>query len=128
MQCDMKTVQLVSGSETFPLLPYKAMNGRQMERPYLDFLYCTGSLNNPNGRSNGFNYHDFMNGYTVYAFNLTRSQLPGNDAKAVADPPRTGDLQVQIEFRDPLAATNSFIFIMVTFVLSFCANLLQCVF
>jgi len=87
-------------------------------------MYCLGSLNNPSGKSNGITYEDYLNGYGLIGFNLTRAQLPGND-HCVSDPPRIGDLQVQMEFSIPLMDTISFIFIMVSEFIWHCVRALS---
>ena len=108
----MTDIKLTSGSETFPSRPYQ-VESRNAHRIYLDALNCLGSLNNPNGRSNGMTMNDFEEGYGVFGFNLTNGLFSGS--KHVNEIPKLGDLQIHMQFSRPLPETTSFIFIMVSY-------------
>ena len=75
----------------------------------MGMLHATNSLEP--GRSNGINAGQYIGGFGLISFDLSRSHLSG-DSKIV-ETPRMSDLQVHMDFRTNLEEPTSFIFILV---------------
>ena len=84
---------------------------------YIGMLHATNSLEA--GHSNGINAGQYLGGFGLIAFDLSRSHLAGESK--IAETPRMSDLQVHIDFKSNLEEATSFIFILVMGVIYYSA-------
>ena len=76
---------------------------------YMGMLHATNSLEP--GHSNGINAGQYIGGFGLITFDLSRSHLFG--VSRIIDTPRMSDLQVHMDLRTGLEEATSFIFILV---------------
>ncbi len=107
---DRGQIRLVSGSESFPPLSYKYHRAaKDVLEMYTAMLHTTNSMKP--GNSNGINAGQYLDGFGVITFDLSRSHLAGESK--VTETPRMSDLQVHMDFQQNLDEATSFIFILV---------------
>ena len=110
---ELREAKLISGNESFPRIPYKPeVEASDVIEPYQTMLRTTNSLEL--GQSNGINVGNYMSGYGLLCFDMSRSYLPGQ--MKTMDTPQLSDLQLHLDFKSPLYQQMSFICILVSFV------------
>ncbi len=109
---DLQSAKVTAEGIDTPSVAYDINLGiKKMVPQYVDFMKACGYYNT--NTTNGISLGDYVEGYAVLAFNLTRD--PSEMSGAAVSPPKTGSLSLHLNYRAALAQVTTFITYMVSF-------------